>query len=76
MGLLYSLALGNRIIVRRVSVVLRLGILIDTPYLVRFVVIVRGSDSLFVVFVIHVPSGGKVGISVLGLRILCGVFFS
>ena len=37
MSLLYSLALGNRVIVHSVSVVLGLGILIDTPYLARFV---------------------------------------
>jgi len=37
MSLLYSLALGNRVIVHSVNVVLGLGILIDTPYLARFV---------------------------------------
>jgi len=38
MDLLYSLALGNRVIIRSVSVVLGLRILVDTPYLARFVV--------------------------------------
>ena len=38
MGLLYSLVLGNRVIVCSGSVVLGLGTLVDTPYLARFVV--------------------------------------
>ena len=38
MSLLYSLHIGNRVIIRRVSVVLGLGILVDTPCLAGFVV--------------------------------------
>jgi len=45
-GLLYSLALGNRVIIRSVIVELRLGIRVDTPYLARFVVALGGSDNL------------------------------
>jgi len=44
--------------------VLGLGILVDTPYLAGFVVIVGGSYSLLGVSIIHVPLEGKVGISV------------
>jgi len=42
MSLLYSLALGNRVIVHSVSVVLVLGTLVDTPYLAGFVVAFLG----------------------------------
>jgi len=35
MGLLYSLALGNRANIRSISVVLGLGTLVDTHYLAR-----------------------------------------
>ena len=73
MGLLCLLRVGSRVIIRSVSVVLGLGILVDAPCLARFVVTLGGSDSLLGVFVIHVLSGGKVGNSVLGLSILCGV---
>jgi len=38
MSSLYSLALGNRVIIHSVSMVLGLGTLIDTPNLARFVV--------------------------------------
>jgi len=38
MGLLYSLCIRNRVIVRSVSAVLGLKTLVDTPYLVGFVV--------------------------------------
>jgi len=38
MSLCYSLHVGNRVFIRSVSVVLGLGILIDTPCLVGFVV--------------------------------------
>jgi hypothetical protein len=38
MSLLYSLCVGNRVIIQSVSVVLGLGILVETPYLDRFVV--------------------------------------
>jgi hypothetical protein len=46
MSLLYSLTLGNRVIVRSVSMVLGLGTLIDTPYIAGFVVaFFGGSDN-------------------------------
>jgi len=70
MGLLYSLRIGNKVIILSISTVLGLGILIDTPYMAEFMVTVGGSESLLGVFIIHIPSGGKVGISVLGLSIL------
>ena len=38
MSLLYLLRVGSRVIIRSVSVVLGLGILVDTPCLARFVV--------------------------------------
>jgi len=38
MSLLYSICVGNRVIIHKVSVVLGLGILLDTPCLARFVV--------------------------------------
>ena len=63
-GLLYSLGIGNRVIIRSISVVLGLGILVDTPYRAGFVVTVLG------VSVIYIPSGGKVANSVLRLSIL------
>ena len=46
MGLLYSVRIGNRVIIRSVSVVHRLRILVDTPNLARFVVALGGSDNL------------------------------
>jgi len=70
MGLLYSLRVGNRVITHSISVVLGLGILVDTPYLARFVVTLGRSDSLLGVSVIHILSRGKVGISVSGLSIV------
>ena len=38
MGLLYSLCIGNRVIFHSISMVLGIGILVDTPYLAAFVV--------------------------------------
>ena len=38
-SLFYSLPVGNRVIVRSVSVVLGLGSLVDAPYLARIVVV-------------------------------------
>jgi len=38
MSLLYSLRVGNKVIIHSVSMVLRLGILVDTPCLAGFVV--------------------------------------
>jgi hypothetical protein len=55
--------------------VLGLGILVDAPYLAGFVVTLGGSDILLSVSIIHVPTGDKVGNSVLGLSILYGVSF-
>ena len=69
-GFIYSLHVGNRVIICSVSVVLGLRILVDTPYLAGSVVIVGGSDSPLGVFVIHVLSRGKVENSVSGLSIL------
>jgi len=46
MGLRYLLHVGNRVIIRSVSVVLGLGILVDTPYLAGFVVALEESDNL------------------------------
>jgi len=43
-GLLYSLCVGNRVIICSVSTVLGLGVLVDTPNLARFVVTLGGSD--------------------------------
>ena len=45
MSLLFSLALGNRVIIRSVSVVLGIGTLIDTPYLAGFVVAFWGGSD-------------------------------
>ena len=45
MSLLYSLRIGNRVIIHSISVVLGLGILVDTPYLAGFVVALGGSDN-------------------------------
>jgi len=42
MSLLYLLALGNRVIICSVRVVLGLGTLVDTPYLARFLVAFLG----------------------------------
>jgi len=44
-SLLYSLAHGNRVIVRSVSVVLGLGTLVDTPYLGGSVVAFLGESD-------------------------------
>jgi len=41
-GLLYSLHVGNSVNIHSISVVLGLGILVDAPYLARFVVTLRG----------------------------------
>jgi hypothetical protein len=49
-SLLYSLHIGNRVIIHSVSMVLGLGILVDTPYLARLVCSNVGSDSLIVTF--------------------------
>jgi len=48
MSLLYSLRVGDRVIIDCVSMMLGLGILVDTPYLARFVVALGGTDSLLV----------------------------
>jgi len=45
MSLLFSLRVGNRVIIHSVSVVLGLGILVDTPCLAGFVVAFWGSDN-------------------------------
>ena len=45
MSLLYSLRIGNIVIIHSVSMVLGLGILVDTPCLARFVVALWGSDN-------------------------------
>jgi len=45
MSLLYSLCIGNRVIIRSINMVLGLGILVDTPYLARFVVALGGSEN-------------------------------
>jgi len=54
--------------------VMGLGILVDAP-LAGFVVTLGGSYNPHGVSVIHVPSGGKVGNSVLRLSILRDVSF-
>ena len=74
-SLLYSLHVENRVIICSVSMVLGLGILVDAPYLAGFVVTLGGSDILLSVSIIHVPTGDKVGNSVLGLSILYGFSF-
>jgi hypothetical protein len=56
MSLLYSLRVGNRVIIRSVSVVLGLGILVDTPYLAGSVCSNMGSDNLIVTFGALLPS--------------------
>jgi hypothetical protein len=50
MSLLYSLHVGNRVIIRSVSVVFGLGILIDTSYLAGLVSSSVGSDNPIVTF--------------------------
>jgi hypothetical protein len=50
MSLLYSLRVGNRVIVRSVSVVLGLGILIDISYLTGSVCSSMGRDNPIVTF--------------------------
>ena len=42
MSLLYSLRVGNIVIIHSVSVVLELRILVDTPCLAKFVVVLGG----------------------------------
>jgi hypothetical protein len=44
-GLLYSLHVGNKVIIHSVSVVLGLGILVDIPYLARLVSSSMGRDN-------------------------------
>jgi hypothetical protein len=44
-SLLYSLRVGNRVIIHSVSVVLRLGILVAMPYLARLVCSSVGRDN-------------------------------
>jgi hypothetical protein len=61
MSLLYLLHVGNRVIIRSVSMVLGLGILIDTPYLAGSVCSNMGSDNLIVTFGALLPSEGLVG---------------
>ena len=43
-----TLRVGNRVAIHSVSMVLRLGILVDTLYLARFLVALGGSDKLLV----------------------------
>jgi hypothetical protein len=50
MSLLYSLHVGNRVIIRNISVVLGLGILIDIPYLAGLVSSSVGHDNPIVTF--------------------------
>jgi hypothetical protein len=50
MSLLYSLRVGNRVIIRSVSVVLGLGILVDIPCLVGSVCSSVGRDNPIVTF--------------------------
>jgi hypothetical protein len=50
MSLLYSLHVGNRVIIRSVSVVLGLGILVDIPYLAGLVSSSMGHDNPIVTF--------------------------
>jgi hypothetical protein len=50
MSLLYLLHVGNRVIVRSVSVVLRLGILVDIPCLGGSVCSSMGRDNPIVTF--------------------------
>jgi hypothetical protein len=60
-SLLYLLRVGNRVIIRSVSVVLGLGVLVDTPYLAGSVCSNVGSDNLIVTFGALLPSEGLVG---------------
>jgi hypothetical protein len=50
MSLLYSLCVGNRVIIRSISVVLGLGILVDIPYLAGLVSSSVGRDNHIVTF--------------------------
>jgi hypothetical protein len=50
MSLLYSLRVGNKVIIRSVSVVLGLGILVDIPYLAGLVSSSVGRDNPIVTF--------------------------
>jgi hypothetical protein len=61
MGLLYSLRVGNRVIIHSVSVVLRLGILVAIPYLAGLVCSSVGRDNPIVTFGNLLPSEGLVG---------------
>jgi hypothetical protein len=56
MSLLYSLHVGNRVIIHSISVVLGLGILVDTPYLGGSVCSSMGSDNPIVTFGALLPS--------------------
>jgi hypothetical protein len=49
-SLLYSLRVGNRVIIRSVSMVLGLGILVDIPYLAGLVSSSVGRDNPIVTF--------------------------
>jgi VIT1/CCC1 family predicted Fe2+/Mn2+ transporter len=49
-GLLYSLRVGNRVIIRSISMVLGLGILIFIPYLAGLVSSSVGYDNPIVTF--------------------------
>jgi hypothetical protein len=64
-SLLYSLRVGNRVIIRNVSVVLGLEILVDTPYLTGLVCSSVGSDNPIVPFGALLPSEGLVGFNTL-----------
>jgi hypothetical protein len=57
-SLLYSLHVGNRVIIRSVNVVLGLEILIDTTYLGGSVCSNVGSDNLIVTFGALLPLEG------------------
>jgi hypothetical protein len=61
MGLLYSLRAGNRVIVRSIGMVLRIGILATIPYLARSVCSSMEHDNPIVTFGNLLPSEGLVG---------------
>jgi hypothetical protein len=50
MGLLYSLRVGNRVIIHSISMVLGQGILVDIPYLAGLVSSCVGRDNPIVTF--------------------------
>jgi hypothetical protein len=60
-SLLYSLRVGNRVIIHSISVVLGLGILVDTPYLVGSVCSSVGGDNPIVTSEALLLSEGLVG---------------